>query len=224
MKKIFLLVSCLLLVLSGIVFASIVGTPHNIATGGCVACHTPHGAVSSTNGPLWNRSQATQTYTPYSSATLDMGPIVAGDINAPQTIACLTCHNGVTSTVVNAPGPGTTVGSAWDSTTVAAGAALGFAGTTNTFANIGTDLSNDHPIGFVYDNTKGPAGEFATVAAVTAAKLPLYTVGAAVNRVECATCHDVHNVAYPTPTATEVYFLRMTNVNSAMCRTCHITK
>lgn len=216
MKKTFLLVISLMLVLAGAASAAIVGSAHDIASGACVACHTPHGSVSSTNGPLWNRSQDTQAYQVYASATFDMDT-VAPTIDAPQTVACMTCHNGVASTVVNAPGPGTTAGTAWDSTTVAAGAALGFAGTTNTFANIGLDLRNDHPVGFTYNETLDTTNGFPTAAVLATAGLPMYA-----GKMECATCHDVHGTAQPT--RVPVYFLRVSNTNSAMCVLCHTAK
>jgi hypothetical protein len=44
---------------------------------------------------------------------------------------------------VNYPGPGSISNSNYDLA----------AGQIGTFANIGTDLSDDHPVAFVYDNT-----------------------------------------------------------------------
>lgn len=207
----------LVLVMAGAAFAGVAGTVHDLSAGAgeiCVACHTPHGAVASTNGPLWNRLQASQAYIPYTSATFDMGPAA---ISAPQSIACLTCHNGVASTVVNAPGPGTTSPSSYD---IAAGAIANWDATPNPFANIGTDLSNDHPIGFTYNETADVQNNgFPAVVANQIGATGMYVFA---GQMECATCHDVHNQAVPS--RSPVYFLRMANTNSGMCLACHTTK
>ena len=217
MKRLCIISVMFVLVMAGAAFAGVAGTPHDLTGGSgeiCVACHTPHGAVVSTNGPLWNRNQASQSYTVYTSATFDMGP---ASVSAPQSIACLTCHNGVASTVVNAPGPGTTSPSSYD---IAAGAIANWDATPNTFANIGTDLSNDHPIGFTYNTTADVQNNgFPTVTANQIGSTGMYVYA---GKMECATCHDVHNQAVPS--RSPVYFLRTSNTNSAMCLACHTTK
>lgn len=72
----------------------------------CVFCHTPH--HSNTNpgsGPIWNRSNSTAAnYTGYGTT------IGGSNIGTPggATLACLSCHDGVTTfdNIVNAPGKG----------------------------------------------------------------------------------------------------------------------
>jgi predicted CXXCH cytochrome family protein len=140
--------------------AQISGTKHNLGSSGtgtnkfsgtteiCVFCHTPHGAETTAAVPLWNRTLAAATaYTTYdtlgtTSLTGKTAPV--GSVS----IACLSCHDGQTAMNVglkNAPGSGTTGDSAW--TTGSWGAATGKPGGV---ANLGTDLTNDHPVGIQY--------------------------------------------------------------------------
>ncbi len=144
----------------GNVHAAVSNTPHNLGTTGpgpntysgtaeiCVFCHTPHGADVSASVPLWNRSlglTAPATYTTYDSlgtTSLDGATAPVGSVS----IACLSCHDGTQAmdTVLNEPGSGAVVasystGQTWTGNSSPQGIAL-----------IGTDLSNDHPVGIQY--------------------------------------------------------------------------
>lgn len=217
MKKLLVATLFITLILAGVALAGVVGTKHDLTVGSqgyvCAGCHTPHAAADQTNGPLWNRTQAAQAYTFYSSATFDMS-LPALNLG-PQSIACLTCHNGVGSALVNFPGPG---GSGNPVTLVGDGNTID----VTDFSDIGTDLTNDHPVGFEFDQTEDT--NFETAAAITAGGLVLYGAN---DKFECATCHDVHNKAvYPDQGVVggQVYFLRISNTNSAMCTLCHTDK
>ncbi len=218
MKKVLIIAAVVVLVAAGIAVAGVGNTPHDLrgtaAVGGsqevCAACHTPHHAQDQTNGPLWNRSQATQSYTFYSSATFDMtngGTLSLG----PQSLACMTCHNGQQSSLVNAPGPGTGGGVTWTPTFTRGG-------------DIGLDLSNDHPVGFAYvPGADQQNNGFPAVANNMIANT--YPVYGTTNQFECATCHDVHDtVTYAGKNNTAVYFLRKSNAGSQMCADCHVNR
>lgn len=187
---------------AGVAMAGIADTKHNLSsvssntTKGeiaeiCIYCHTPHGGDTSI--PLWNRTTGALTVQPYSSSTSSiMGTSLTG-----VSRACLSCHDGVTSvnTLVNVLGKSYT----------AAGGVI----PDTSLANIGTDLRNDHPVGFSID-------------AVIAAKPSEYQLPAGGiarlftgNTVECASCHNVHD-------NTNVPFLRVANTNSQICLDCHI--
>lgn len=219
MKKIVLLLFALTLVAAGYAFAGVSGTPHDLSAAGalqiCVGCHTPHAAIASTNGPLWNRNQAAQTYNLYTnpedSATFDMTSTNVG----PQSIACLTCHNGVASTLINYPGPDSVQNANYDST----------AFSLSTYSNIGTDLSNDHPVGFTYNNAADLQNNgFPTLQGNNLISSNMFAFDNSVgsDQFECATCHDVHNQSVPT--RQPVYFLRFNNNGSNMCAACHGNK
>jgi predicted CXXCH cytochrome family protein len=152
--------------------AQIAGTKHNLGTSGvagnnqfsgtaeiCVFCHTPHGADTSAAVPLWNRTlplpSSFTTYDTLGTSTLDGKVAPVGSVS----IACLSCHDGVTSmsAVINAPGSGTAgdaawTGGVWSGSTVSAGTTAAGGGklAAGAITNIGQDLKNDHPIGIQY--------------------------------------------------------------------------
>ena len=116
----------------------------------CVFCHTPHGADTSAAVPLWNRTlSAPSTYTTYDSlgtSTLDGKILPVGSVS----IACLSCHDGTQAmnTVINAPGSGFAGDSTWTTGTWSGARQSG--GKIIGDALLGTDLTNDHPIGIQY--------------------------------------------------------------------------
>ncbi|MCR4286704.1 MAG: hypothetical protein NUW09_01690, partial [Deltaproteobacteria bacterium] len=174
----------------------IAGTRHNMGAYGkvittratteiCVFCHTPHHAnKGGTNGlaPLWNKGTAAPTsFTAYGS-TLGNTSILNTDIGG-ATLACLSCHDGVTTfdNIVNAPGkdgviaggsnlnwgfdmPGTPLPPlGWtqiDHFFTTGGLNCGTCHITEdrsqnvTRLIIGTDLSNDHPVSVAYNSDR----------------------------------------------------------------------
>jgi len=226
MKKLLLTVLVLSLIVGvSTVGATVIGTPHDLAPEPCAMCHTPHNAIAV--GPLWNRLQTTPGYTMYSSFTFDMGANNGASATPryPSNL-CLVCHNGLSSTLVNYPGPCSNPDGAYD---------LTLAGC----ADLGITLANDHPLSFNYvasadlDNDGFP--ETVSAGGVRlripswsgAAPLgyPLYgtdTTAANNNWFECATCHSVHDVVdYVGKGDYQVFFLRADNTGSGMCLDCH---
>jgi len=132
------------------------GSPanHSNETGEiCVFCHTPHGGDTGAAVPLWNRHLSDPSiYTRYSQAggtgttTFDAQEAPVGSVS----IACLSCHDGTQAldSLINAPGSGNN----WPATTTMMGADVTSQGmlATNIIQNLGTDLSNDHPISMQY--------------------------------------------------------------------------
>jgi predicted CXXCH cytochrome family protein len=190
------------LLVSNALFAGISGTAHDFSgqswntTGEiCVVCHTPHNAdVSVTDAPLWNHQLTTATFTLYSSATLDA---TTGQPNGISKL-CLSCHDG---TVALDNFGGNTTG-------------------TNFISgshNVGTDLSDDHPIGITYDATLAGTDGGLYDPTITSSGLgsTISTDLLFNGQLECASCHDVHN-AYGNPD-----LLRKSNAGSALCLTCH---
>jgi hypothetical protein len=176
-------VVALCLVSTPIARASIPGSKHDFGTFGwsnnqiCLPCHTPHNAiVKDSNGvvvgaPLWNHTLSTATYTLYVDAN---GANVTGAVDTNSRL-CLSCHDG----------------------TVAVDSFGGGAGTQQlTGGLLGTDLSNDHPIGetAVWPT---PNPSYMVDPALRAAKgiMPLRALPDGRLSVGCTSCHEPHNRA-----------------------------
>lgn len=225
----------------------------------CVYCHTPHGANTTVALPLWNRTIKATTYTTYNQLGTSTLTQTVSQPGA-ASLACLSCHDGQTAvdSIVNMPGSGryqasqaTVQDNAFLNTWPSAAAShmaltpgtgclichnsvTGFQDFT-VFA-LGTDLTNDHPVGITFPSTNGPGTDFRTPAGVKgttryfddnvngkfdSADVRLYDTGGAV-QVECASCHDPHGV--PSAGAGTVFkpsFLRVSNTSSVLCLTCH---
>jgi hypothetical protein len=185
--------------------ASITGSAHDFASaasiakygnfsGGqiCAPCHTPHNAIvkdsagNDLGGPLWNHtlSQQGTSYTMYDSLNpkLDSNgnpvkdtngnPVTTGNVDQ-NSVLCLSCHDG----------------------TVALDSFGGATGSTMITgdANLGTDLSNDHPIGeravlksvsYMVDQSLRDAANI----------MPARLMADGTTKVVgCTSCHEPHN-------------------------------
>ena len=148
----------------------------NATTEICVFCHTPHHTNTANNlKPLWNRgTQAPTAYTAYGT-TLGGTTVANTDIGS-TTLACLSCHDGVTTfdNIVNAPGKAGVVNGGSDRgwafnmpapafglpstvihnfTTSVLSCGACHPGDQVTRLLIGTNLSNDHPVSIAYNNS-----------------------------------------------------------------------
>ena len=225
MKKVLLFILSVMLSagIAATVWATVIGTPHELASEPCAMCHTPHSGTG--DYPLWNRTQEAVTYTVYDSISFDMGP--AKQPRNPSRL-CLVCHNGVLSELVNYPGPCTTTpDSAYDFQMFGC-------------ADLGTDLMNDHPLSFDYDSTldkdgnvfpvatqerTSPSVRYAILGGISTTKYWLYGELGANKWFECTTCHSVHDLGvYPGKGDYQVHFLRNDNTGSTMCLDCHTAK
>jgi predicted CXXCH cytochrome family protein len=183
---------------------SIAQSPHNLSVSGpgsaraagenqiCIFCHTPHNATPVK--PLWNRAMPVNSYKVYSSSSLKAQP---GQPTGSSKL-CLSCHDGTIALG--------SVNSRQQPIVMAAGITTLPPGKSN----LGTDLSDDHPISFVYDAalvTKNPKLK-------DPRQLPSAARLDANQELQCTTCHDAHNNQYGN-------FLVMSNQNSELCNTCH---
>lgn len=200
-KALFILLS--VAVVAAFIYTDIASTAHDFSTasgtwntGGeiCQPCHTPHngGIDGITNAvvPLWNHQvTAPGPFTPYTSPTFSQAP---GTDPSGISLLCLSCHDGT----IGLDAFGTTA----SSTNYITGTAL-----------LDTDLTNDHPISFTYDDAATADTEIITANATINGWLQ----GGAGGSMECSSCHDVHGVTGVSN------LLRTTNAASALCLTCH---
>jgi predicted CXXCH cytochrome family protein len=183
---------------------SIVTSKHNLSAAGpgsvrasaeqeiCIFCHTPHN--SSPIQPVWNRNVPVSAYIVYSSNSLNASP---GQPTGSSKL-CLSCHDG-TIAVGNVLSRDQPIAMAGGTTMLPPGS-----------SNLGTDLSDDHPVSFRYDsnlalrnsNLKDPQ------------RLPPAVRLDARGEMQCTSCHNPHNDAYGK-------FLVVDNSDSQLCGSCH---
>ncbi len=186
-------------------YAAVDGTPHdlmslpgNTATGACQYCHMPHHSnAAATGAPLWAKA-VRSAYTVV--GTTAAGTAVTQPVGVSQ--ACLSCHDGTVAAVTTQHN-GQSLATAY---TINGGVA----GNTN----VGTDISNDHPVSLTYPTAGGTLAGLATRAAAVTAGFVFF--GAGQDQIECGTCHDPHNQ----PAGGN--FIRGTHVD--FCADCHSTK
>jgi predicted CXXCH cytochrome family protein len=189
-------------------FSSAAYSPNSFFWGAqetCVFCHTAHNAGPT--GKLWNHEvNAGQTYQMYSSNTIDMNQSLTPHEGS---LVCLSCHDGTIAinSLNNLPGP-----EAAGTFGVPGGAGLDGSGrlTATSGAFVGTNLSDDHPVGITYDASRD-LDFYAKVGNPQAYPDKLLSDGL---YVECSSCHDPHDNTYSN-------FLIESNANSALCLRCH---
>ena len=193
----------------------------------CVYCHTPHNSNTSAGAPLWNRTNPTSSYTLYAGSNLINQPGQPG----PESLVCLSCHDGMVSVdaVLNAPGNSNWQG--WENPAYPgnnpfhgrmqgseapdynAWRDCGGCHGDNPIVNpilsrtfISTNLSDDHPVNITYP--VGASG-YKPVSNLDAEGVSLYQ-----GKVECLSFHNVHDATYSP-------FLIKDNAGSSLCYICH---
>ena len=153
----------------------------------CIFCHTSHSA--NPKSPMWNQKQSGTIYTLYDSSTLDAKP---GQPDG-SSILCLSCHDGTVA-----------LGNTYKNPNI-----MSFAHSMTKRGNLGTDLSDDHPISFVYDGFLATTdGELKDPATLNPHVLDQN------GKLQCTSCHDSHKDL-------ESNFLKRTNEFSDLCLSCH---
>ncbi len=181
----------------------VVDTVHNLSISGpgetraeteeqvCIFCHAPHNTGGAK--PLWNRDFSISNYRIYRSSTFDAA---AGQPTGASKL-CLSCHDG----------------------TIALGRVLSRAQRIQMsggdfipagLSNLGTDLSDDHPISFQY--TAGLAASDGQLKSPSA--LPPEIELDASSELQCTACHDAHQNKYRK-------FLTLDDAFGALCKACH---
>ncbi len=161
--------------------SKVIGSKHDVGGTGCKSCHASHDGAKSTGGTdagsgrilLWDRNFSTTTFGTYDSPSMQNKAVEIGGAtplgnteNRMNSMLCMSCHDGVTSTAV-----------------ISATAPTAIGNPTNSFG-----LQNDHPVNMSHDPTKNTG--LAPVASVLSAGLVLY---GSTNTVQCSSCHTTHD-------------------------------
>ena len=186
----------------------------------CVFCHTPHHTNTANNlKPMWNRgTSAPASFTAYGT-TLGGTSVASSDIGS-TSLACLSCHDGVTTfdNIVNAPGKkGVVTGGSdlgWSFSDVGLPASDFM---TSSRLNIGLNLSNDHPVSVVYNADRAGLRPTNTV---------ISTINLTADLATSSSTYDNGNMlknlwavkGYVSSTATIADLLRDSKVE---CSSCH---
>ena len=185
--------------------AGVMTTDHNVGGSGCKSCHAPHngsvatGLSDQSTGKLllWDRAISVATYGTYTSPTMNnMAAEIGGSVPAATeprlySLLCMSCHDGVTTAGLTMT----------EAKKVGSGSAA-----VSSFG-----LRNDHPVNMSHNETNDAGLVLATTVMGT---LKLYSGGANSTTVQCGSCHEPHNDTNPP-------FLRVSNVSSGLCLTCH---
>ena len=195
----------------------VANTKHNLSVNGpgtvtatvedqvCVFCHTPHGATNFPGSPLWNRQLSNQTYTVYTSSSLDAEDIM-GQLDQPggSSKLCLSCHDGTLAIgTVNVLGGQQNVDISMTGTAPDGSMPAGVNELSGFTRDLGIDLTNDHPISLNYDTTlvnadtelldPATASHIGVRAPGFRPLVPLEATGAGGEaQLQCASCHDPH--------------------------------
>jgi predicted CXXCH cytochrome family protein len=198
-----------LVVMPGVGHAGLRETGHNLSPGGigrrqassqgaqaavsvksgddlCIYCHTPHSAGGQRG--LWNRELKPLTYKLYESSTTE------AQIQQPNGSSrlCLSCHDGMMAMGAMKRQAEPTLGKL-------TGPAV-----------LGTDLSDDHPISFVYDQSLATRRRGLAAPSTLTGSVKLDNSG----QVQCTSCHDAHIDNHPK-------VLVMDPGHSSLCVACH---
>ncbi len=179
---------------------SVANTVHNLSVSGpgsvkaiseqdiCIFCHTSHNSMP--EAPLWNRKSKGTFYTLYNSSTLNAKP---GQPDG-SSILCLSCHDG---TIALGDVSSRTVQIAMNSPLKK--------------GNLTTDLSDEHPISFVYNSSLAAVDGQLKTPPLSGVMLDSRS------KVQCTSCHDPHKNNF-------TKFLRASNEFSDLCIRCHSVK
>jgi predicted CXXCH cytochrome family protein len=196
MKK--LIINLFLVLISIPSFAKTKGSVHDFSSRAwaageiCIVCHVPHNSNRTVpDAPLWGHAITTKVFTPYTTTTMKA---VVGQPDG-ATKLCLSCHDG----------------------TVAIDSIIGRVGTS--FIGDKIDLRGSghwqHPMSIIYDTNLSIADTRLNDPAKTITSLKGTIAHDLLknNKVQCTSCHDVHN---NTGIGTLLYMNE-----STLCKTCH---
>ena len=194
----------------------------------CIFCHAPHNTyrLSGTTGGAGPEADPAYDYLPLWNHTLEEAPsftMYENGLGAPQTgpkasqailngmvpgsvsLLCLSCHDG--NIAVNSWGNSNQRSQSTGTTVITPAYQIG----------MDNYLGNHHPIGFNYEDVQSsdPEIRLSSTYITPTTTIADHLYGSE-TRMECATCHSVHNKGNAGET-----LLWRSDQNSELCLTCH---
>ncbi len=186
----------ILLLFKSVALGKVKGSPHDLSAidegDSCSFCHTPHNSLPHTPG--WSHKLSRTVYKIYQSSSLEA---TVGQPTGSSKL-CLSCHDGTVAMTDKVKGLKESKRSIF---------------ITPGKSNLGTDLSDDHPISFVYNNALAAKDSQIAVPSTIAEELKLDRS----KELQCTTCHSAHDNQYGD-------FLVLPNNRSQLCIGCHDIK
>jgi len=188
---------------------TIFGSPHDFRKATwkrsgeiCLPCHVPH-STKTLPAPLWDTELASDTYAVYGQTRQPAGKSETGRRPNGMSKTCLSCHDGIVASEVF----GGDTGSAADSSGYDPGV---------------HSPGHDHPVSFIYDTAlavqdRDLYNPSVRLSAVAGSSGTIDADMLFLKRMECASCHDVHN----TKAVPGTKLLVKDTAGSALCLTCH---
>ena len=188
---------------------TIFGSPHDFRKATwkrsgeiCLPCHVPH-STKTLPAPLWEPELASDTYKVYSQTPQPAGKSEPGPRPGGISKTCLSCHDGIAASEV-------------------------FGGDTGNDADPGGYdpgghyPGHDHPVSFIYDTAlavqdRDLYNPSVRLSAVAGSSGTIDADMLFLKRMECASCHDVHN----TKAVPGTKLLVKDTAGSALCLPCH---
>jgi len=222
-------------------FDQLAATKHNFALGTysavnndanntmCQPCHTPHHAIvdEAISDRLWNHELSTTDYTLYGGATGAYTSNIDGSQGMDRVSRlCLGCHDGTVA--LDSFGMGATTNTRHQGTRFF---------NAGDVSNLGTDFSNDHPVGITAIATdaagalpsgshlKAPTVTYNTtgvpssgVKSVKIGNISLAKMDTGNYVVGCKSCHNPHGAGLAAQTP---YAHMLADTPSTLCNNCH---
>ena len=174
----------------------------------CSWCHAPHGDLEQTKLPLWSQKDSPEGFTVYSQGPDEQKDHLDEETAeallyspGPSSMICLSCHDG--SNASNKYG---------FMSKIAGGVSI------ESFSYSGTASVarlKDHPIGFDYRKAERSMVDLRTSSEKVTESYAVKDL-LRQGRMECVTCHDVHNFRNEGEK-----FLWTSDARSNFCFTCH---
>jgi hypothetical protein len=227
--------------------AGILGSPHDFSSQSwntdpadpatvCSTCHTPHHADSSVV-PLWSHQTTATTFKMYNNANVAVANLQATVDAQPAgpSKACLSCHDGTVA--IN------TYGGANLSARITHGSPVYITNSANVTAEAVGDLTHSHPISLSFTPSIVGSGANQDKWLYNPNTTPVLTPDSGTfvpgndmtingfllggnNRLECTSCHDVHNQeGTPFDINNNPKLVKIVGTQggkgSLLCRSCH---